>query len=95
MACFTVRGEVIPFIGSQRNIRAQNVEDLRAWWNAEQIDTDLDWERSEVLVTVSVQEFVSRCDVGDTVDYTIEPWDRADGRRIRGVALEVVVPAGR
>jgi len=94
MARFTVRGEIIPFIGNQKNIRVHNVHEMRQFWDTEGIDTDMDWNRSEVLVTVSVQEFVNRCSEGDIVDYTIETWDRADGRRIRGVDLQVVTPAG-
>jgi len=93
MAKFTVRGEIIPFSATQRNIRVQNVEDLRRFWQEERIETDLDWARPEVLVTLGTQKWVNSCAIGEIVDYTIEPWDRADGRRIRGVAFEVVTAA--
>jgi hypothetical protein len=92
MPSFTIRGEVIPFIDRQRNIRVHNVAALRQFWADEDIDTDMDWDRREVLITLSKEEFVDGCDIGDTVDYTIESWDRADGRRIRGVALQVIAP---
>lgn len=95
MARFVVRGEVIPFIRNQRNIRVQNLNALREFWNVEGIDTDMDWNPNEVLVTLSSREFVDRCSEGDIVDYTIETWDRANGRRIRGVDLRVITPAAR
>jgi hypothetical protein len=93
MASFTVRGEVLPFGPNQRNIRVHNVEEMRRFWQAERIDTKLDWEQSEILSTISEQEMVRASEIGAIVDYTIEPWDRADGRRVRGVSLRVVTPA--
>lgn len=79
---------------NQRNIRVENVDELRRFWAEERIVTRLDWAGGgPPLVTVSARELVSRCQPGDWVDYTIETWDRKDGRRIRGISLTVTDPA--
>jgi hypothetical protein len=93
MARFTVCGEVTSFTGNQKNIRVRNVGEMRRFWESEGIHTDMDWNPREVLVTLSNQDFVNRCSDGDAVEYTIETWDRADGRRIRGVDLRIVAPS--
>ena len=95
MTQFVVRGEVVPFGSGQHNIRVQNAKELREFWTRERIDTLLDWAGEPPLVTISAQSFVSRCQPGDEVEYVIEAFDRADGRRIRGVDLRIVRPAQR
>jgi hypothetical protein len=94
MARFTVRGVVTGFGPNQRNIRVENADELRRFWADERIVTRLDWAGDDPpLVTIGAKEFVSRCQPGDRVDYTIETWDRRDGRRIRGVSLTMIEPA--
>jgi hypothetical protein len=93
MAGFIIRGEIIPFSAQRRNIRVHNDAALRQFWADERIDTKLDWDRSKVLIALNIQRLVNRCEIGDIVDYLIETRDQANGRRIRGVALEVVTRA--
>ena len=92
---FTIRGEVIPFVERQRNIRVENADELRRWWEEHHIDTKLSWQRPDILIILSAARFVHACRIGDIVDYTIEYRDQANGRRIFGVALAVVTPAVR
>lgn len=94
MAQFIVHGKVTSFGPKQRNVRAENEEDIRAFWAAENIDTRLDWAGvGPLLVSMSAQNLVSQCKPGDLVDYTIETWNRSDGKRIRGVAVQVIEPS--
>jgi len=91
MPQFTVRGEVVQMGDNQYNVRVQNAPELDQFWRENDIDTRLDWAGdSPPLVTVSRADLVALCRPGDTVDYNFETWDRADGRRIRGLALSVV-----
>lgn len=91
MAQFTVRGEIVPFSSNQRNIRVQNSAELKAFWQQERIDTDMNWASCPPLVTVSKQSLVSQCQIGDEVEYVIETQNRSNGRRgIRGVSIRVV-----
>ena len=39
----TVYGEVIATRGSDLGVRVENEQDLRAYWQAHEVDTDADW----------------------------------------------------
>jgi len=75
----------------QRNVAVANIRELREFWTAENIVTQLDWAgTSPPLVTVGTRALVNRCEPGDEVEYVIETCDRTSGRGIRGLDLRVV-----
>jgi hypothetical protein len=94
MSRFVVKGTVRAMGEKQRNIAVENIRELREFWTAENIVTQLDWAgTSPPLVTVSARELVNQCERGDEVEYVIETCDRASGRGIRGLDLRVITRA--
>ena len=91
MSQLVVRGRVTTNGPNQLNVRVQNKEETRRFWEVERIDTHLDWAGVvSPLVSMGKQNLINQCKPGDLIDYTIETWDRADGRRIRGVAVRII-----
>lgn len=94
MALFTVRGRIEQF-GDAWNVRVQNAEEQQQFWEREQIDTRRIWAGDNPpKVTISKQEFVSQCRLGDEVEYVIQTTTRntqqGTRRGIKGISIRII-----
>jgi hypothetical protein len=79
---FTVYGEVIRAIGPDLGIRVENADELREFWTANDIDTQLTWfDNGEPVVSIGRKQDIALCSVGDRVSLTFTTVDRANGKR--------------
>ena len=66
-----------------------NGGELEKIFKIEKIDTKLGYAEGKPLICVR-GKLANHCKPGDRVCHTIETYDRRDGKRIRGVDLEVL-----
>jgi hypothetical protein len=82
MAHFTARGKVVQAIGGDLGIRVDNEPAMRAFWQAERIDTKLNWFDNEApVMSINKQAHIAASKIGDDVEITVEPENRANGKR--------------
>ena len=91
MAVFEVVGTVVSTVASDIGVRVENVEALLAFWEQNQIKTQL-WRDSDKVPVISVgrKSDIDACSVGDRVRLTFETVDRANGRGIQTIAFQVL-----
>ncbi len=90
MTTFTVVGEVVRTISTDIGVRAENAEELRAFWSANQIDTEL-WKAGDVpVIFIGRAADKAACAVGDRVQLTFETVDRSNGRGIQTVDFRML-----
>jgi hypothetical protein len=70
-------------------LRVDNGRKLGTFFNVEKIDTKLGYAERRPLICVRGR-LTRLCKPGDRVYHPIETYDRKDGKRIRGVDLEIL-----
>jgi hypothetical protein len=90
-ARFTANGTVIRAIGKDLGIRVRNEAEMREFWRANEVDTDLDWFGPGAPVcSIGRARDKENCRIGDEASLTFEVVDRAGGKRgTRTVEFEV------
>jgi hypothetical protein len=79
---FTVAGEVIPTIGQDLGIRAENEAELRAFWTEHRLPGNLGWfGPGAPVVSIGRKADRARCRPGDRARLTFVVKERADGTR--------------
>ena len=77
----TVYGEVIATRGSDLGVRVENEQDLRAYWQAHEVDTDADWfGPGAPVLSINRRRDVAACKIGDRVSLTVETTRRSNGK---------------
>ena len=90
-ASFTAHGTVIKTVGKDLGIRTRNEAELREFWRANEVNTDLDWFGPGAPVcSIGRARDIEKCRVGDEASLTFEVVDRTGGKRgTRTVNFEV------
>ncbi len=89
MSQFKAIGKVPPFCNDEFYLRVTNGAELEKFFRAEKIDTKLGYAEGKPLICVK-KKLACQCKPGDRVCLTIEAYDRKDGRRIRGINIDVL-----
>lgn len=66
---------------------AENEDEFREWLEASRVDTLVTSARGRLAVKVR-GAFAAACRPGSRVRYTVEAYERRDGRRIRGLKVD-------
>jgi antitoxin component of MazEF toxin-antitoxin module len=87
----TVTGEVIPTLGKDLGLRVEEVDKIRQFWTAQQIDTKLDWfDDGPPVISIGRKHDIARCRPGDRASLTFAVEERKDGKRgIRTIGFDV------
>src|SRR5688500_5628165 len=87
MDTLTIIGTVPEFHGSEFIMPADNGDEFYDWLRSNRIDTIVDKVDGKPAVKIRGR-FAAQCRPGRKIRYTVERFDRSDGRRIRGVKVE-------
>lgn len=89
MSQLSVIGIVPPFYRNEFWLRVDNGAELEEFFKVEKIDTKLGYAEGKPLICVR-GKLASCCKPGNRVRHIIETYDRKDGKRIRGIDIEVL-----
>lgn len=83
-------GKVIKAVGGDLGVRVENEAEIREFWRANQLDTNLDWFGPGSPVISIPAKYASGCKIGDEAAITLETANWTGGRRrAKPVAIEV------
>ena len=89
MNTFIVVGTVPDLHGSESLLPADNGEELRTWIQTNGIETSFTTVNGAPAVKIR-GKLAAQCHPGLRIRHTIAIYDRRDGRRIRGVAVDSI-----
>jgi hypothetical protein len=83
---------VIRAISTDLGVRVDNAAELRAFWDANRIDTKLGWfDSGAPVVSIGRNSDIAACQPGDRVSLTFRTEVRSNGKRgIRTIGFEVL-----
>jgi hypothetical protein len=89
---FTVFGVVVGTLGSNLGIRVENEKELREFWKAHKIDTNMEWAgKGPPVFTVGRRADIEMCKPDDEVKMTIKVDGRKNGTRgVRTIDFDVL-----